>query len=332
MNKKGGLGKGLEAIFGENRSALANGGSAAGAQLEVAVDDIAANPYQPRTIFDEEKLRELAASIREFGIVQPLVVRARGSRYELAAGERRLRAARLAGLEKVPVLVRAYDDAQMMEIALIENIQRHDLNPMEEARGLRLLMYEFLLSQDQAAAKVGRSRVAVTNILRLLNLAPEVQEHISSGRLSMGQAKQLVTLPGRERQCEVARAIIDNGWSARITEEVIRRLKEGQQVRVVREIVESLHKNAGPGRKKKQDAAHDGQAAEDVFTRDFAERLIELLGTKVRVKAAAPDRNGRQGGIIEIEYYSGEDLERIYEALGGTHSAAAARRSAPFSV
>ncbi len=174
MNKKGGLGKGLGAIFGDLPSPLSGAeqteSTAAAATQEVAVTEILANPYQPRVQFDEEKLQELAASIKEFGIVQPLVVRKQGNRYELAAGERRLRAARLAGLTTVPVLVRSYDNAQMMEIALIENIQRHDLNPIEEARGLKRLMAECRLTQEQVAAKVGRSRVAVTNILRLLNL------------------------------------------------------------------------------------------------------------------------------------------------------------------
>ena len=167
--KKGGLGKGLGAIFGENTSpAVEKVQEPASAAQELLIKNIAANPYQPRCNFDEEKLQELAASIKEFGVVQPVVVRKKGRSYELVAGERRLRAAGLAGLTKVPAIIKDYDDAKMMEIALIENIQRHDLNPIEEAQGLRRLMQEFKLTQEQTAEKVGRSRSAVTNILRLL--------------------------------------------------------------------------------------------------------------------------------------------------------------------
>ena len=192
MSKKGGLGKGLGAIFGENTSpAVEKVQEPASAAQELLIKNIAANPYQPRCNFDEEKLQELAASIKEFGVVQPVVVRKKGRSYELVAGERRLRAAGLAGLTKVPAIVKDYDDAKMMEIALIENIQRHDLNPIEEAQGLRRLMQEFKLTQEQTAEKVGRSRSAVTNILRLLNLPEQVQKQIINGVLTMGQAKQI---------------------------------------------------------------------------------------------------------------------------------------------
>ena len=208
MGRKGGLGKGLGAIFGENRSTIPAQPVAKEAAVtanenkpqEAAIETITANPYQPRRIFDEEKLRELADSIKEFGIVQPLVVRKKGEAFELVAGERRLRAAKLAGLANVPVVIKDYDDTKMMEIALIENIQRHDLNPIEEAQGLRRLMSEFKLTQEQVAEKVGRSRVAVTNILRLLNLPQEIQNEIINGTLTMGQAKQLLGLPKKEQQ------------------------------------------------------------------------------------------------------------------------------------
>ena len=202
MGRKGGLGKGLGAIFGENRSTIPAQPVAKEAAVtanenkpqEAAIETITANPYQPRRIFDEEKLQELAASIKEFGIVQPLVVRKKGEAFELVAGERRLRAAKLAGLANVPVVIKDYDDTKMMEIALIENIQRHDLNPIEEAQGLRRLMSEFKLTQEQVAEKVGRSRVAVTNILRLLNLPQEIQNEIINGTLNMGHAKHLLRL------------------------------------------------------------------------------------------------------------------------------------------
>lgn len=311
MSKKGGLGKGLGAIFGENTSpAVEKAQEPASAAQELLIKNIAANPYQPRCNFDEEKLQELAASIKEFGVVQPVVVRKKGRSYELVAGERRLRAAGLAGLTKVPAIVKDYDDAKMMEIALIENIQRHDLNPIEEAQGLRRLMQEFKLTQEQTAEKVGRSRSAVTNILRLLNLPEQVQAHIINGVLMMGQAKQLLGLPKPEQMCEVAEAIIANGWSSRMTEEVVRKLKEGKKLKIVRELIEEEAKNKDNKEKKPKREPTEN----DIFCHDFEQRLVEFLGTKVKVVPKL-DEQGRQGGTIHIEYYSAEDLERIYEVL-----------------
>lgn len=311
MSKKGGLGKGLGAIFGENTSpAVEKAQEPASAAQELLIKNIAANPYQPRCNFDEEKLQELAASIKEFGVVQPVVVRKKGRSYELVAGERRLRAAGLAGLTKVPAIVKDYDDAKMMEIALIENIQRHDLNPIEEAQGLRCLMQEFKLTQEQTAEKVGRSRSAVTNILRLLNLPEQVQKQIINGVLTMGQAKQLLGLPKAEQMCEVAEAIIANGWSSRMTEEVVRKLKEGKKLKIVRELIEEEAKNKDNKEKKPKREPTEN----DIFCHDFEQRLVEFLGTKVKVVPKL-DEQGRQGGTIHIEYYSAEDLERIYEVL-----------------
>ena len=311
MSKKGGLGKGLGAIFGENTSpAVEKAQDPASAAQELLIKNIAANPYQPRCNFDEEKLQELAASIKEFGVVQPVVVRKKGRSYELVAGERRLRAAGLAGLTKVPAIVKDYDDAKMMEIALIENIQRHDLNPIEEAQGLRRLMQEFKLTQEQTAEKVGRSRSAVTNILRLLNLPEQVQKQIINGVLTMGQAKQLLGLPKQEQMCEVAEAIIANGWSSRMTEEVVRKLKEGKKLKIVRELVEEEAKTKDNKEKKPKREPTEN----DIFCHDFEQRLVEFLGTKVKVVPKL-DEQGRQGGTIHIEYYSAEDLERIYEVL-----------------
>lgn len=311
MSKKGGLGKGLGAIFGENTSpAVEKAQEPASAAQELLIKNIAANPYQPRCNFDEEKLQELAASIKEFGVVQPVVVRKKGRSYELVAGERRLRAAGLAGLTKVPAIIKDYDDAKMMEIALIENIQRHDLNPIEEAQGLRRLMQEFKLTQEQTAEKVGRSRSAVTNILRLLNLPEQVQKQIINGVLTMGQAKQLLGLTKPEQMCEVAEAIIANGWSSRMTEEVVRKLKEGKKLKIVRELIEEEAKNKDNKEKKPKREPTEN----DIFCHDFEQRLVEFLGTKVKVVPKL-DEQGRQGGTIHIEYYSAEDLERIYEVL-----------------
>ena len=285
MSKKGGLGKGLGAIFGENT-----------------------NPVVEKAQEPASAAQELL--IKEFGVVQPVVVRKKGRNYELVAGERRLRAATLAGLTKVPAIVKDYDDAKMMEIALIENIQRHDLNPIEEAQGLRRLMQEFKLTQEQTAEKVGRSRSAVTNILRLLNLPEQVQKQIINGVLTMGQAKQLLGLPKPEQMCEVAEAIIANGWSSRMTEEVVRKLKEGKKLKIVRELIEEEAKNKDNKEKKPKREPTEN----DIFCHDFEQRLVEFLGTKVKVVPKL-DEQGRQGGTIHIEYYSAEDLERIYEVL-----------------
>lgn len=316
MSKKGGLGKGLGAIFGENPNPVPEPVQEVQEQkqtLDLDVAKIKPNPYQPRRVFDEEKLQELAASIKDFGVVQPLVVRQKGRGYELVAGERRLRAAALAGLTSVPAIIKDYDDIKMMEIALVENIQRHDLNPIEEAQGLRRLMAECKLTQEQAAERVGRSRVAVTNLLRLLNLPTEIQGYIIEGKLNMGQAKQLLGLPKQEQQLEVAKSIMENGWSSRLTEQVVRLLKEGKQLKLVRELVEEKPESKGKtGRPKRVPSAND------VFCRDFEQRLVELLGTKVKVQPK-PEEDGRQGGTIQIEYYSAEDLERIYEVLQQGH-------------
>ena len=311
MSKKtGGLGKGLGAIFGENPTPIVEKPEVKevveGTPQEVAVKDIVANPYQPRKVFDEEKLEELAASIKEYGVVQPLVVRKKGKKYELVAGERRLRASKLAGLKKVPVVLKEYDETEMMEIALIENIQRHDLNAIEEAQGIKRLMDECKLTQEQVAVKVGRSRTAVANILRLLNLAQEVQDLISQNLLSMGQAKQISTLRSEEDQIMVAKSAVEQGWTARTTEEVVREMLEGKKVKVVRETVKTIFD------KKVKVKTKEEKPAQDVFHKDFESKLVELLGTKVKV---SPKADGKKGGTIEIEYYSPEDLERIYEAL-----------------
>ena len=323
--KKGGLGKGLDALFGETRVieeeikqekeslATAEAKAEDGNQKEeksipqeARVIDILANPFQPRQVFDEEKLQELADSIKRYGIVEPLIVRAKGKKFELVAGERRLRAAKLAGLKMVPIVVREYDDAKTMEIALIENIQRHDLNAIEEAQGLQRLMTACKLTQEQVAEKVGRSRSAVTNILRLLNMPKEIQGYISNGSLSMGQAKMLGGLASEEQQCAVAKLIIENDWSARIVEEVVRKLKEGKLLKVVCEVFERKER-------QKRDQKNVNQELDAIYT-DFENKLVELLGTKVKVQPKT-SAQGEKGGVIQIEYYSEEDLNRIFEAL-----------------
>lgn len=310
MNKKGGLGKGLGAIFGDNplieeNNIKVEAQGEVETKSKIKIKDILPNPYQPRRTFDEEKLKELAVSIKEYGIVEPLIVRAKGEKFELVAGERRLRAAKMAGLDNVPVVVRDYNDIKLMEIALIENIQRHDLNAIEEAQGLRKLMQECKLTQEQVADKVGRSRSAVANILRLLNLPEEIQYYISNNELTMGQVRPLSVLTNEEQQCEIARLAVTNEWSARIMEEVVRKLKEGKELEVVCEVIEKKQK---PAKEEKKDET------KDVFYRDYENKLVELLGTKVKVQPKK-SKNGESSGVIQIEYYSEDDLNRIFEAL-----------------
>ena len=230
MSKKGGLGKGLGAIFGENTSpAVEKVQEPASAAQELLIKNIAANPYQPRCNFDEEKLQELAASIKEFGVVQPVVVRKKGRSYELVAGERRLRAATLAGLTKVPAIVKDYDDAKMMEIALIENLQREDLHFLEEAEGYEQLMEQFHLTQEAMAARVGKKQSTIANKLRLLRLSPAVRKVLVDAGLSERHARALLKLDDDAKRLEVLEVVVAKNYSVRQTEEYINKLLEDNQ-------------------------------------------------------------------------------------------------------
>ena len=230
MSKKGGLGKGLGAIFGENSSpAVEKVQEPASAAQELLIKNIAANPYQPRCNFDEEKLQELAASIKEFGVVQPVVVRKKGRSYELVAGERRLRAAGLAGLTKVPAIVKDYDDAKMMEIALIENLQREDLHFLEEAEGYEQLMEQFHLTQEAMAARVGKKQSTIANKLRLLRLSPAVRKVLVDAGLSERHARALLKLDDDAKRLEVLEVVVAKNYSVRQTEEYINKLLEDNQ-------------------------------------------------------------------------------------------------------
>ncbi len=301
MNKKGGLGKGLGAIFTDNATiAPVEEAQPNEKEIEIAVSDITPNPQQPRKTFDTEKLEELTESIKEHGVIQPLIVRKNGRKYEIVAGERRWRAAKNAKLKTVPVIVREYDNAKMAEIALVENIQRHDLNPIEEAEGIKRLMSEFGFNQEQAAKKIGRSRTAVTNILRLLNLPQDIRDAVSRETLTMGQVRPLLSLDNEEEQEQLALIIIEQGLSARAVEELVKKIKNGEHIQFDDEKNAEVEKK---GRKRKNKEI-------SVYCRDFQNRLIELLGTKVKIVP----KNEKQGKI-EIEYYSDEDLERIYELL-----------------
>jgi len=315
-NKHGGLGgQGLGALFGG--SAHVTAGAAVPEKdrvQELAVADIRANRYQPRTDFDEAALEDLKASVEAYGVLQPVLVRrlpdAEGG-YELIAGERRLRAAKLAGLAKVPAIVREYSDAETSEIALIENLQREDLNPMEEARAYQSLIGSFGLTQDEISKKVGRSRSHIANFLRLQKLDEKVQDYVASGTLSMGQARPLVALESHELQRKAADYIQEHELTARGCEALVRKLAEDPTLLDAAEGENGGAQTATP--------AEDGTPE----LRATMDRLTEYFGTQVKIK------RGKKKGKIEIDYYGDEDLERILELLhGGAGSTAASDAAA----
>lgn len=282
---KKGLGRGLDALLEPYAGPEADR-DAANRVLEISVRDIDTNRAQPRKSFDEAALRELADSIRVHGVVQPLLVRPNGSRYTIVAGERRFRAARLAGLETVPVLAAEYDEAQMQEVALIENLQREDLNPVEEAAAIRFLMQQHDLTQEEVSERLGKSRPAIANALRLLNLDRNVLELVRTGALSAGHGRALAAVTDAATQERLADECVRLGYSVRALESRVRNLQAGKKP----------SKKAAP-------APHSGDLAQ-------AERALrDRLGTCVRI--AGDERRGR----ITIEYYSADDLQRIYERI-----------------
>lgn len=312
--KTGGLGRGLGAL-GLGKNALAGAPKAAetptpkeaaeppvqtGNPAELPVELIQPNRFQPRREFDEAALEELRESIARHGILQPVSVRAiGGGQYELIAGERRLRAARLAGLATVPAVLRTATDAELAEMALIENIQREDLNPIEEAHAYERLLTEFRLSQEELARRVARSRSAVANSVRLLRLADEVQAFVANGVLTMGQVRPLLALPSPALQREAAEYIQEHELSARGAEALVKRLTKDPN---------ALRKTAQPAKTR----------TPDIFVREAEERLTRTLGTKVRIQEGREQGKGR----LEISYFSADDLERILALLVGADGAA----------
>ena len=253
------------------------------------INRIEPNKNQPRKEFNEDALQELADSIKQFGVIEPLVVVKRKGYYELIAGERRWRAARLAGLKEVPVVIKDYDDQQIVEIALIENIQREDLNPIEEAHAYERLIQEFNLTQDEVAERVSKSRTTVTNALRLLKLTEKVQQMLIDDMLSTGHVRALITIADPQLQYETAMYIFDKKLSVRETESYVKKL---------------LNKKP----KEKTSEKEDQELS--FLYKEIENRLKESLGTKTTIKAKTKD-----SGKIEIEYYSQEDLERITQLL-----------------
>lgn len=292
---KGGLGKGLGALLGNVQSVQSAAPSGKENVQEVETDKIAPNRYQPREDFDEAALAELADSVGRYGVLQPVLVRPLPGedKYELIAGERRLRAAKAAGLERVPVLVREYSDAEISAIALIENLQREDLSIIEQARGCQRLLDEFHLTQEELAGRLGKSRAALTNTLRLLSLSPEVQELLSAGVLTAGQARPLLALE-KPLQQQAADYIQEHELSARQCEQLAKKLADNPK---------ALEQG--------QAAKAPKQAAEQsVYVKEAAGRLRELLGTQVKIQP------GKKKSKIEIEFYTEEDLERILSLIG----------------
>ena len=287
--RRRGLGRGIAALIGEGRGLSAP----AGGDRRAAISDIRRNPRQPRRTFDPVKLAELAGSIRQNGVLQPLVVREVEGGYELIIGERRLRAAELAGLDAVPVVVREAGDAQRLELALIENVQREDLTPIEEALAYRQLVEEFGLTQEEVALRVGKSRAQVTNLLRILGLPDEVKAEIDKGSLSVGHGRAVLTLSGRESQEALCREVIRRGLSVRETEALVRR-------------TEASLRGPPPAGARPRSASLAGG---DVHRRAIEEELARSLGTRVRLLPQ------KRGGKLEIEYYSDDQLEGLLSRL-----------------
>ncbi len=278
--QKRGLGKGLGALIPDIEKAPES------PTLQVEIQRIDPNPFQPRRLFDEKKIAELAVSVREKGIIQPLVVRQSGNRYDLIAGERRLRAAIKAGLTQVPVVVREATNNEALQLALIENVQREDLNPIEEAGAYRQLQEEFQWTQEEIAERVGKSRPAVANTVRLLLLPKAVQQQVIEGSVPAGQARALLGLENESLIVAAAREVVAKGLSTRETEKLVRRLKTGRH-------------------RKKESFPSDPNL------RALVEGLQRSLGTKVRLVHRS--KSGR--GKIEIEYYSNADLQRIIDTI-----------------
>ena len=257
-------------------------------QLEVDINLVEPNRDQPRKKFDEDALQELSDSIKVHGVIQPLIVQMRDGYYEIIAGERRWRAARLAGLKTVPVLVRDYSDRDIMELSLIENIQRQDLNPIEEASAYKRLIDEYQLTQDEVAERVSRSRASVTNSLRLLKLDERVQNMLISEMLSTGHVRALLAIEDRDLQYQIAQKAFDEKWSVREVENYVRKL----QKKTVPE--------------KKPVISQQLQ----IIYQDMEEKMRTSLGTKVSIQSKNPEK-----GRIEIEYFSSDELERVYHAI-----------------
>ena len=305
--RKGGLGKGLDSLISPSSSAKSSANSGKKepevkvvekivekvvekpAEVRLKIGELEPNREQPRKNFDEDALQELADSIKQFGLLQPILVQDRKDYFEIIAGERRWRAAKIAGLKEIPVIIRNYSDQEIVEISLIENIQREDLNPIEEAQAYKRLLTEFHLKQDEVAERVSKSRAAVTNSIRLLKLSDEVQQMVIDEMISTGHARTLLAVEDPEEQYSLAQKIFDEKLS----------------VRDVEKLVKNLHK---PVKTKKA----ENKTLQAIYL-DIEEKLKQKLSTKVTVSP-----KGEGSGKIEIEFYSHEDLDRLLEMIGNS--------------
>lgn len=292
-----GLGKGLDSLIpnaigeakGRKETKQVSTEEKGTIETVVKISKVEPNRKQPRKNFDEDALQELSDSIKQFGLIQPILVQDRKDHYEIIAGERRWRAAKLAGLKEVPVIIRDYSEQEIMEISLIENIQREDLNPIEEAQAYKRLLTEFNLKQDEVAERVSKSRAAVTNSIRLLKLSDEVQQMVIDDMISTGHARALLAVENEEEQYSLAQRIFDEKLS----------------VRDIEKIVKNMNKPAKPTKKVSEDASME------VIYRDIEEKLKQKLSTKVTIHS-----KGEGSGKIEIEFYSHDDIDRIMDLLG----------------
>ena len=298
--KRGGLGKGLDSLIPDNGKVSEQEKKVKvvekviekivekPAEVRLKIHQIEPNREQPRKKFDEEALQELSESIRQFGILQPLIVQERKDYYEIIAGERRWRAAKLAGLKEVPVIIRKMSEQEIVEISLIENIQRENLNPMEEAAAYKRLLTEFQLKQEEVAERVGKSRTAVTNSMRLLKLCDEVQQMIIDDMISTGHARALISIEDPEQQYTIAQRVFDEKLSVRDVEKLVKDLNKPQ--------------------KPKKEVVEDKSL--DIIYQDVEEKLKQSLGTKVSIAS-----KGNGAGKLEIEFYTHDDLDKIIELL-----------------
>lgn len=291
--KKKGLGKGLDSLIPDNKQSKTSKSEEIDSKKELKteeqmmkINDVEPNRNQPRKKFEEDALLELSDSIKQFGIIQPLIVQKRKDYYEIIAGERRWRAAKMAGLKEVPVIVKDYTEQEIVEISLIENIQRENLNPIEEAMAFKKLLEEFNLKQDEVAERVSKSRTAVTNSMRLLKLDHRVQQMIVDDMISTGHARALLAIDDKEQQYELANQVFDEKLSVRETEKLVKDLKNPKI------------------KKEKKKIEHE------FIYDDLANKMKEVMGTKVSISSKG---NGK--GKIEIEYYSDMELERMFDMI-----------------
>lgn len=293
--KQKGLGRGLDSLISSNTKIYDQSSENLQNNVsEIVISEIVPSPWQPRKIFDEEALNDLVLSIKEHGVLQPLVVRKINDKYELVAGERRWRAAQLASLKKVPIVLIEVDDKKALEIALVENLQREDLNPIEEAKGYALLKETFNLTQEQVSERVGKGRTTITNALRLLDLSDFIQEKVSLNILSVGHAKVLLKINDLSQQNDIAQNVIRENLSVRALEKIVRRL-------------------GLPPKKKRAEKAD----IPNEYLKSLTENLHKYLGSSVKIIPSRTLTNGKKiKGSVQIDYYDNEELDRMLQIIG----------------